>query len=367
MKIAMLGHKGLPSRAGGVEVVVQHLSTEMARRGHAVTCYNRPGFSPRAESYRGVRLVTVPALGKGGMEAVTASFFACLGCAFGTAEVVHIHAEGPAFFSFLPRLAGKRVVVTIHGLDWKREKWRGSFASRFIKWGEEMAVRYAHCIVVLSHSMQRYFLESYGRETVLIPNGVEIPEHLEPEEIGKLGLQKDGYVLFLGRLVPEKGVHTLIHAYGKVKTDKKLVIAGDSSHTDDYVKELKRLAQGDKRVVFAGFVQGRLLGELYSNAFVYVLPSELEGMPVGLLEAMSHGCCCLVSDIPACTEVLGTAGISVPAGNVDALAWELQRLCDGSVELSEYRAAARQACHRYDWEEIVERTLECYREDSADQ
>lgn len=367
MKIAMLGHKGIPVRAGGVEVVVENLSAGMAKRGHGVTCYNRPGFALRLPSFREVRLVTVRALGKGALAAVTASFFACLGSALSDAQVVHIHAEGPAFFSFLPKLAGKRVVVTIHGLDWQREKWKGSFASRFIKWGEKIAVREADCIIVLSRNMGRYFLERYGRGTVWIPNGVEEPQAEEPKEILDLGLKKDGYILFLGRLVPEKEIHTLIRAYRTVNTQKKLVIAGASSDTDGYVQELRELAQGDDRILFPGFVRGRLLRELYSNAYLYVLPSALEGMPMGLLEAMSYGNCCLVSDIPECAEVIGDSGIMFPVGNAEALAEKIRQLCTDSDLLQPYKEAARQACEGYCWEEIVERTLECYREDPADQ
>ena len=364
MKIAMLGHKHLPSRAGGVEVVVQTLSTEMAARGHEVTCYNRSGFGPRKRKYRGVRLVTVPALGKGGLGAVSASFFAAFLASFGSADVVHIHAEGPAFFSFLPKLTGKRVVVTIHGLDWQRQKWRGRFASRFIRWGEEHVVRFADVIIVLGQNQQRYFREQYGRETVLIPNGIQPPTWTDGEELYRLGLEKEEYVLFLGRLVPEKGIHTLLAAWKQVKTKKHLVIAGDSSGTDDYVRQLKTMA--GERVLFPGFAEGRLLEDLYSHACVYVLPSTLEGMPVGLLEAMSYGNCCLVSDIPECRETAEDAAVYFPAGDADALAERLQELLEDPQKRQVYREKTGTVCRKYNWAEIVERTLRCYYEDPSD-
>ena len=219
--------------------------------------------------------------------------------------MVHIHAEGPAFFCWIPKLFGKRVISTIHGLDWAREKWKFGVGSKFIRQGEKNAVKYADEIIVLSKGVQKYFMETYGRETHFIPNGVNRPEVREAKLItDHFGLEKDSYILFLGRLVPEKGIRYLVEAFKNVKTDKKLVIAGGSSDTDSFMEELKELAKGDDRILFTGFVQGAMLDELYSNAYIYTLPSDLEGMPLSLLEAMSYGNCCLVSDIPECAEVV---------------------------------------------------------------
>ena len=226
----------------------------------------------------------VPILTSGGLAAVTSSFFAALYSAFGKYDVVHIHAEGPAFFSWLPKMFGKRVVVTIHGIDWQREKWQSGLGSKFIHQGEKNAVKYADEVIVLSKGVQDYFKETYGRKTHFIPNGVNRPQTREANLItDKFGLKKDSYILFLGRLVPEKGIRYLVEAFKNVKTDKKLVIAGGSSDTDSFMKELKELAKGDDRILFTGFVQGAMLDELYSNAYIYTLPSDLEGM--------SQNCC----------------------------------------------------------------------------
>ena len=247
----------------------------------------------------------VPILTSGGLAAVSSSFFAALYSAFGKYDVVHIHAEGPAFFCWLPKMLGKRVVVTVHGIDWQREKWQSGLGSKFIHQGEKNAAKYADEVIVLSKGVQDYFKETYGRETHFIPNGVNRPEVREAKLIkDHFGLEKDSYILFLGRLVPEKGIRYLVEAFKNVKTDKKLVIAGGSSDTDSFMEELKELAKGDDRILFTGFVQGAMLDELYSNAYIYTLPSDLEGMPLSLLEAMSYGNCCLVSDIPECTEVV---------------------------------------------------------------
>ena len=370
MRVAMFGHKRVPSREGGVEVVVEELSTRMVALGHEVICYNRKGHhvcgrqydTARLPEYRGVRLRTVPTLNKKGLAAVTSGFFAALLAAAGKAQVVHIHAEGPAFFCWLPKLTGKRVVVTVHGLDWQREKWSGGFGARFIRWGERMAVCFADEVIVLSRHLQRYFRDTYGRDTVWIPNGVSCPEPMPAEQIVRqFGLEKDGYLLFVGRLVPEKGIHELIEAFGQLKTGKKLVIAGGASDTDDYAAKLQAMAAQDGRILLTGFVQGRMLEELYSNAFLFVQPSAVEGMPLALLEAMSYGNCCVVSDIPECAEMVQDDAILFPQGDTEALRACLQTLCDEPELAERYKRAAReQIGTRYDWDEVVLRTLEQY-------
>ena len=177
----------------------------------------------------------------------------------------------------------KKVVqdLTSGGIDWQREKWQSGLGSKFIHQGEKNAAKYADEVIVLSKGVQDYFKETYGRETHFIPNGVNRPQIREASLItDKFGQKKDSYILFLGRLVPEKGIRYLVEAFKNVKTDKKLVIAGGSSDTDSFMEELKDLAKGDDRILFTGFVQGAMLDELYSNAYIYTLPSDLEGMPL---------------------------------------------------------------------------------------
>lgn len=366
MKIAMFGHKRIPSREGGVEIVVGELSRRMADMAHDVTCYNRGGSSAGGPECTGelgnVRLKTVPTLDKKGLAAVTSSFFAALRCAFSRAEVVHIHAEGPAFMCWLPKLLGKKVVVTVHGLDWQREKWQNGFGAKYIRWGEKMAVRFADEIIVLSRNLQQYFRDTYNRETVWIPNGVAKPENAAPLEIkDRFALEKDGYVLFLGRLVPEKGIHYLLEAWKGLRSDKKLVIAGGSSDTDAYVRNLQAMAEDMPNVLLTGFVAGRTLAELYSNAYLYVLPSDVEGMPLSLLEAMSYGNCCVVSDIPECAEVVEDRAVLFAKGNVAELRTCLQSLCDSPERVCSYRQnAAEYICGKYNWDDVTKKTLELY-------
>lgn len=371
LRIAMFGHKRIPSREGGVEIVVEELCTRLVRDGHTVVCYNRAGHHVSGaeydakikNQYKGIKLKTVPTIEKKGLAAVSSSFFAALCCAFGRYDVVHIHAEGPAFFAWLPKLFGKKVVVTIHGIDWQREKWKNGFGSKFIHQGERNAVKYADEIIVLSKGVQDYFQETYGRKTHFIPNGVNRPAIKNAEIITeKYGLTKDSYFLFLGRLVPEKGIRYLIEAFKDVKTDKKLVIAGGSSDTDSFMKELNELARDDERIIFTGFVQGRMLDELYSNAYIYTLPSDLEGMPLSLLEAMSYGNCCLVSDIPECAEVVEDKALVFNKSDVNDLRKKIQDASDHSEKVIKMKLKATDfICEKYNWNDVVEETMKLYR------
>ena len=370
LNIVMLGQKRIPSREGGVEIVVEELSTRMVKMGHSVTCLNRKGHHISGKQYdgqvlneyKGVVLKTVPTVNKKGLAAMTASFTGAFYAAFGKYDVVHFHAEGPCAMLWLPKLFGKRCIATIHGLDHKRAKW-GKLASAYIMLGEKVAAKYADSIIVLSRAVQEYFRNIYGRETVFIPNGVNKPQIVSPDLITReYNLQKEGYILYLGRLVPEKGIKYLIEAFKQVHTNKRLVIAGGASDTDEYAKELVELAQEDKRIIFTGFVQGRKLEELYSNAYLYVLPSDLEGMPLSLLEAMSYGNCCIVSDIPECLDVVRNNGIVFKKGNVLELAEKLQDVCDYPEKVMRYKEnSAQYVCNKCNWDDVVKKTLELYK------
>ncbi|HAP9004542.1 TPA: glycosyltransferase family 4 protein, partial [Enterococcus faecium] len=369
LKICMLGHKRIPSREGGIEIVVEELATRMVALGHEVTCYNRSGHhvsgkefdQHKNKEYKGVKLKTIFTLNIKGIAAMSSSVFGGIRAAFGKYDVVHFHAEGPCAMLWLPKLFGKRCVATIHGLDHQREKWN-KLASTYIMLGEKCAVKFADEIIVLSESVQNYFEDIYGRKTRFIPNGVK---KIEIKSAGliteKYGLTKDSYILFLGRLVPEKGIRYLIEAFKDVQTDKKLIIAGGSSDTDEFANELKELAKGDERIIFTGFVQGQELEELYSNAYIYTLPSDLEGMPLSLLEAMSYGNCCIVSNISECTEVVEDKAMIFKKSDVSDLKIRLEEACNQSEMVKVLKNQATEfICSKYNWDKIVQETLNLY-------
>ncbi len=370
LKIAMLGHKRIPSREGGIEIVVEELCTRMAKLGHDVTCYNRKGHhvsgkdfdNEVSDTYKGIKIKNVFTIDKRGIAAMTASVTGAIAAAFGKFDVVHFHAEGPCAMLWLPKLFRKRCIATIHGLDHQRAKW-GKLASTYIMLGEKCAVKFADEIIVLSEGVQKYFMDTYGRKTQFIPNGVNRPVLRKADIIKeKFGLEKDSYLLFLGRLVPEKGIRYLLEAFKQVQTDKKLVIAGGSSDTEEFAAELKELAKNDARILFTGFVQGDELDELYSNAYLYVLPSDLEGMPLSLLEAMSYGNCCLVSNIEESTSVVEDKAFVFKKSDIIDLQNKLQEICDRKEQVEKYKnEAADYICEKYNWDDIVKRTLMLYK------
>lgn len=372
--IAEIGHKRIPSREGGVEIVVEEISKRMVQKGHKVDAYNRSGHHvsgaefnvvdyDHLTKYEGIHIIRIPTIQEKGLAAFVYSLFASI-CVVGKDyDVVHYHAEGPCLFMWIPSLFGMRTICTVHGLDWQRTAKWGSIGSRVIKLGEKIAVLFADEIIVLSKHVQQYFLETYGRETNLVPNGVNKPKKKEAELITyKWGLSSQGYLLGLCRITREKKIDLLIESFKKIETDKKLVIAGGSSDSDAYVKELHELAEDDPRIIFTGFVQGEEMEELYSNAYVYVLPSELEGMPLSLLEAMSYGNCCLTSDITENTDVIQDKGMSFKTNNMDDLVRALNELiCDTEKVKVFQKEASDYICNKYNWDDVVDRTLSIYR------
>lgn len=369
LRVAMIGHKRIPSREGGVEIVVDELSTRMVKLGCEVDAYNRYGKHTagkrfderRGKYYNGIRLITIPTPKSSSLNAIVYSFLAALRSLFGGYDVIHFHAEGPCTMLCIPKIFGIHTVATIHGLDWQRSKW-GNFASKVLKSGERMAAKHADEVIVLSQNMQVYFREVYQRETHFIPNGINCPEIRANSLIKETyGLEKDGYLLFLARIVPEKGLHYLIEAFGQVKTSKKLVIAGGSSHSHEYMDKIRSMAAQDNRIIMTDFVHGQCLEELYSNAYLFVLPSDVEGMALGLLEAMSFGNCCVVSDIEENKEVVEEHAVTFQKGNVQVLKEKLQQLIDSPEEVLKYKKTSQEfICEKYNWDSVVNETLTLY-------
>lgn len=365
MKIAMIGQKGIPSRAGGIEIHVDEISKRLACLGCQVEVYCRKDYCDRKfedGKYEGVKLKYTPFLKSKHLDAITHTFTSTISALLSDSEIFHYHALGPSAMAFIPRLFGKKVVCTVHGLDWQRGKW-GKFASAFLKFGEYATAKFAHGTISVSRSLIGYYKEKYGIEPTYIPNGVERPDLLKARVIKeKYNLDTDEYILFLARLVPEKGAHYLIDAFNNIETGKKLVIAGGSSHSSNYENEIKKKAAGNKNIIFTGFVRDQELAELYSNAYFYVLPSDIEGLPISLLEAMSYGNCCLVSDIPENTNVIGTIGYSFSKSDVEDLSNKLSILLKDKDKVLKVRAlAGNYILNKYNWDRIAVETKNLYK------
>ena len=370
MKVAMIGHKVVPSRRGGIENVLTTLCPMLCEMGIDVTCYNRTSDKVENEyvgtvknnMYRGVKIKNAWTLNVRGFAAMIASFTAAISASFCDYDVIHFHAEGPCAALWIPKLFGKKCVATVHGLDWQREKWGKSFASKYIKFGEKVLAKYADEVIVLSQAAYDYFMETYNRETTIIHNGISRPERKDAKIITeKYGLLKDSYISVVSRLTAEKGIHYLIDAYNKIDTDKKLVIAGDTSDTDDYVSMLKEKAKGNPNIIFTGFVSGDTLSEIYSNSYINVLPSDLEGMSLCLLESLAYKNALLCSDIPENTSVAEDKAIYFEKGNVSDLAKKLQKLCDDKSLVEKYRDGVDEfILSKYSWQDVARATAELY-------
>lgn len=368
MKIAIIGHKRIPSNEGGIEKGVEQHAVRMVARGHAVTVYNRGGHNvfgkeydrEKYKEYKGVKIVTIPTT-NGAASVPIYSFLATLHAAICRYDCVSFRASGPCAMIPLAKFFGLRVVASLHGIDSQRDKW-GGFASKYLEFGEKMAAKKADVCLVLSKNMKEYIDTRYHTNSVLFANGIDRPEYHKPEIITKkYSLEKDNYILSLGRIVPEKGIHYLINAYRKCKTDKNLVIAGGAESNKDYYNQLLELAKGDERIIFTGFVVGQEIQELYSNAFIFVLPSNLEGMANSLLEAMSYSNCCLISDIPENTEVVNDKAEWFKKGDEISLQEKLQKLVDNPKLVQEYKSnAGEYILKKYSWDLIVDQMLRVY-------
>lgn len=360
MKIGFIGHKRIPGREGGIEVVVEELSTRMADLGHDIVVYNRKKKNTKAiKSYKNVKIITIPTIEQKNLDAFIYSFLASIHAIFCNYDVIHYHALGPSVMLFIPHIFGIKTVVTVHGLNYKTPKWNG-FGKKYIKFGEKITAKFADEIIVLSKEQKEYFLEKYNRKTLYIPNGVTIKNTLPAKLIyKKWGLVKNNYILFLSRIVPGKGLEHLIKAYRQIKTDIPLIIAGNSSYVNDFYKYITELVSKDSRIKMIGFVNGQYLDELYSNAKIFVFPSEAEGMPMCLLEALSFNTLCLVSDIPENLEICKEYVHSFHVGDINDLRKKLENMlnCNGSIS----KNSRKYISDTYNWDIVTQDTIKCYK------
>lgn len=365
LKIAFIGQKGMPAHFGGVEFHVDELSRRLAKRGHRVSAYVRAWYTPRElTAFEGVELLHTPTIRSKHLNAFLHSFTSSVHALGRDYDVVHYHALGPSFFAWIPRLRGQKCVVTIHALDWQRLKW-GWGARAFLKMTERTALYLPHATIAVSRALQARFEEKYGRPVHYIPNGVNVPP-LAPARLvtEQYGLRGQDYVLYLGRLVPEKRIDSLIEAFCRTSSPLRLVIAGDDEDAPGHTRYLQERTGGDRRVLFTGTVGGQLKEELLSNAFFYVTASSVEGLPIAVLEAMAHGRCCLASDIPPHREIIehGRNGLLFASDSSNTLAAALEDLI---AQSNDYRSrlgqeARRKVNRQYTWESVADATEALY-------
>ncbi len=369
MKIAVIGAKGLPPKQGGIEHYCAEVYPRMVAKGNSVDLYARSSYTECSwgESYnfQGVKVISLPSLPMRGADAFATS---ALGATIASAkkyDIVHFHALGPSLFTCLPRIAtSTKVVVTCQGLDWQRAKW-GGFSTRVIQMGEKAAARFAHGLIVVSDALQTYFMQTYGRKTIYIPNAPASYGESDPN-FGygtQLGLNQGRYILFLGRLVPEKRPDLLVEAFSTLKPPGwKLVLAGGVSDTQSFTSQLLSKVANNRDILFAGELRGSRLWEIVRGAGLFVLPSDLEGLPLAMLEAMGEGIPVLASDIPPHQQLVsGSRGMLFEAGNYNCCIRSLEWAINHPQELAVMaKNAQRYVNLNYSWDHITSETLKLY-------
>ena len=376
MKIVVVGTRGFPGIQGGVEVHCEKLYPRLAKLGCEIIvftrkhyCEQKPAISKRDRFApsgfampEGVNLIPLDCPKNKSFEATIHTFKGILQARKINPDILHVHSIGPSLFIPLARLLGLKVIMTNHGPEYKRKKW-GFWGRLALKIGEGLGSRWANEIICISEPITGYIKKKYKRDVNTVPNGVDIPGILESTEaLKKHSLVKGRYILTVGRFVPEKGFHDLIDAFNRAKSgDWKLVIVGRADHEDEYSRGLKEKAESNSNIVLTGFLHGKPLQELYSHAGLFVLPSYYEGLPIVLLEAMSYGLLCLVSDIPANRCVSLPDKNYFPAGDIGQLSEKLRKFVEKPLSAEQKDRQIKMLRQKYDWDEIARKTLEIYR------
>lgn len=356
MKVVVTGTRGIPNILGGVETHCEELFPRITQKGIDITVIRRKSYvHDSLTGYKGVDLIDIETPKKKSFEAIIHTFKAILKAKSLHADIVHIHAIGPALLTPFARLLGMKVVFTHHGLDYDRDKW-GKVAKFMLKAGERMGCMFANEVIVISEVINDILVRKYNRKDChLIYNGVPTSDKVKDiDYLTELGIEPQRYVFAMGRFVPEKNFHHLIHAFTALKQQNyKLVLAGDTDFEDDYSRKLKSLAK-ESGVVLTGFIKGKKLHELLTHAHCFVLPSSHEGLPIALLEAMSYDLPVIVSDIPANLEVGLTYDCYFQTGNEVQLQGKLQN------NLNQNFSPVHYSMDEYNWDKIAEQVVSVY-------
>ena len=363
MAIAMIGAKEIPVRegSGGIETHVEELAARLVDKGHRVTAYVRCRQKCPIE-HRGIKLVEVPTVDRRGVGTLWRVFVSTVKSLLKSFDVYHFHGVGAAPFAVLPRLLRPRarVVVTFHSIDRRHGQW-GRWARAYLHFGEWAALKFPHRTVAVSRSIQKYCDGTYRAGTFYIPNGATVGQRPGSGELARWDLQKNEYILTVGRLVALKGFHYLIEAYRRLDTAKKLVIVGGDADSGEYADYLRWQASGNSDIVFTGFQSGRTLQQLIANAYLYVHPSEVEGLSVSILEAMAAGRCVLTSNIPENREPLDHSGLTFVSADVEDLYNQLRSLLNHPDVVAERGArGAKWIAQEYSWDRVAAMTETMY-------
>lgn len=381
MKIALIGQKGIAvTHNGGIERHVEEISTRLAKLGHEVFVYCRSHYMPeelrRNTKFKKVNLVMKPSINTKYLDTITHVFISTLNALFKKYDVIHYHGVGPSVLAFIPRifLRKTKTVVTFHSIDRFHKKW-GPMARTFLAFGEWTACNYPHKTIVVSRTLKQYCKKKFYKDTIFIPNGVEIKNFFNSDRIKQFGLEPNKYILSVARFVKHKGLHYLIQAFKKLKAlfqaglnsklswtkNFKLVLVGELPYPNKYADYLKELAAKDPDIVFIEYQKGEILDQLFANAYLYCHPSESEGLSITILEAMAHRKCVLISDIEENLEAMSNYGFYFKTGNVNDLTKKLEKLLASPEVVKEIGEKAQEFVKReHDWDKITKEILKVY-------
>lgn len=366
----MIGQKGIPAVYGGIERHVEELSVELAKQGHDVVAYAREWYTPKnIANYHGVQIIHTPTLRTKHFDAIFHTFTSTIHALFQKPDIIHYHGVGPALLSWIPRIftPKTKVVVTVHCLDRYHQKW-GLFARMMLRLGEWAACKFPHKTIAVSKTIYNYCLNEFQKQTTYIPNGVKPASAPNSSLVEEFGLTPEKYLLMVSRLVKHKGAHYLLEAWQIARQqnpdllqDYKLVIVGDSTFTDNYVAQLRQIARGDNSILFTGWQKGQPLAELYAHAKLFVHPSENEGLPITVLQAMACAKPVLVSDIPEHKEIISDCNFWFSNAKINSLAEKIVELVGNEHLLKEAGAKNKLVAEKnYNWEDITKQTVELY-------
>jgi len=359
MKIAVLGTRGIPAAYSGFETCVEQVSSRLVKRGHKVTVYCRTKGVP---VYKGIKLVNLPTISNKYLDTFFHTFISVLHVVIRSkTNTILIFGVGNAVFCLPLRIFKKKVIINVDGLDWKRKKW-GAFARWYLKISERWAGSFANEVITDSNVIRQYYLNKYNKCTHMIAYGAYTEKSEKQDFLAKSGLKTNGYILFVGRLVPENCAHHLIKAYNLLNTKLKLVVVGGGSYSDKYMRYLK--SEANPNTLFTGYVFGEDYRQIVSNAYVFVESSEVGGTHPALLEAMGMGNCVMVNDIPPNLETIGNAGLSYK-GNKEHLdlAEKLDNLIGNPDIVEKYRKLAMKRIKKfYSWELVADKYEELINE-----
>jgi len=356
MRIAIMGIRGIPANYGGFETFVEELAPRLVKRGHQVTVYGRSNIIDYTGSYyKGARLLILPTISHKYLDTVVHTFISIIHSCFFKYDIVFLLNAVNSPFAFIPRLTGKKVVLNVDGIERLRKKWSW-IGKLYHRIGEYFATKFPNVIVSDAEIIKRYYLETYKKESVMIPYGANIGKVNTTKTLRKFNLQPKNYILYVSRLEPENNAHIVIQAFKKVQTQKKLIIVGDAPYSDEYKKYIKKIAEDDERIIFTGYIFGLGYKELHSFTFAYVHASDVGGTPPALVGAMGFGNCVLVNGTEGNKEVINDAGIIYKKNNAQDLKEKIEYIIKNPEVIRMYGEKAKERVQaNYSWDAVTEK------------